>query len=247
MPKLFISFQENTSTAHRYYNDVWTKEKNEEVYGEDVSPEGLGHNFVVRGEIDSSLLPLDLPAFGHSVWQVSRVIDHQFLTDGPTTLEWITKLLWEKLKEKWPKHKVTLSVFEGENLWSSFNGSEHTLTMRTKISAVHRHWREELEQSENQALYGKCSGLHGHEYKVDVTVLGEMDQDSRLIVRRAHFKDVLKNVTELNGKYLNDIMGNTSGEKITLYIKNMLKPLLPPDLSLKKVAVHETRKNSFYL
>lgn len=243
MTQGYVSHSENTSTAHRYANADWSEDKNLSIYGEDYSRDGLGHNFQI--EVLYFDLNVDLESFKSSVYEVSRSIDHKFLDQGATTLEWITKSIWERLKPQWAHHQLQVKVKEGPRLWASYDGNTHTLIFRSKFSAVHKHWREELTPAQNQELYGKCSHLHGHEYLVDLVVQGVWSEETRLLISRRYVHGLfLEEVLPLSGTYLNERLGNTSGEKIARYFYYRLKNKFLPH-SLKEVAVHETRKNSF--
>lgn len=58
-----------------------------------------------------------------------------------------------------------------------------TLTRRYRFSASHRLHSPALGDSENERLYGKCNNPfgHGHNYALEVTVAGAVDQATGLI------------------------------------------------------------------
>jgi 6-pyruvoyltetrahydropterin/6-carboxytetrahydropterin synthase len=58
-----------------------------------------------------------------------------------------------------------------------------TLTRRYHFSASHRLHSPELSAEENERLYGKCNNPfgHGHNYILEVTVAGEVDERTGLI------------------------------------------------------------------
>lgn len=83
---------------------------------------------------------------------------------------------------------------------------------------------------------GKCENLHGHNYKLIVTVKGEIG-DNGLVI---DFKDVKKIVKQkiidkLDHVHLNDIIINPTAENICLWIWNKLKN----DLALNKITIYE--------
>jgi 6-pyruvoyltetrahydropterin/6-carboxytetrahydropterin synthase len=89
---------------------------------------------------------------------------------------------------------------------------------------------------------GKCKNLHGHTYKLMVTVEGELN-DNGIVV---DFDDIKKAVkSEVLGKldhaFLNDIISNPTVENIVIWIWDKLKPRLPSLLELK---LHETPTSS---
>ena len=57
------------------------------------------------------------------------------------------------------------------------------LTRRYLFSASHRLHNEEFSAEENRATYGKCNNPygHGHNYQVEVTVSGQVDQRTGMV------------------------------------------------------------------
>jgi 6-pyruvoyltetrahydropterin/6-carboxytetrahydropterin synthase len=58
------------------------------------------------------------------------------------------------------------------------------LTRRYRFSAAHRLYSERLSEAENERVYGKCAnpGGHGHNYALEVTVAGEPDPVTGMVV-----------------------------------------------------------------
>lgn len=52
-----------------------------------------------------------------------------------------------------------------------------TLTRQVSFAAAHRYRRPEWSEQENQRVFGACANpsFHGHSYRCDVTVTGEVD------------------------------------------------------------------------
>jgi 6-pyruvoyltetrahydropterin/6-carboxytetrahydropterin synthase len=65
------------------------------------------------------------------------------------------------------------------------------LTRRYRFSASHRLHSAEMSDAENAATYGKCNNPygHGHNYSLEVTVSGEVAQNTGMIC----------NLTDLDG------------------------------------------------
>lgn len=83
----------------------------------------------------------------------------------------------------------------------------------------------------------KCSNLHGHTWKLIVSIEGYVDEQG--IVR--DFSEIKKIVNEkviekLDHKYLNDIIENPTCENMLLWIKKELNDLE----GLKKLELYET-------
>ena len=80
----------------------------------------------------------------------------------------------------------------------------------------------------------KCENLHGHNWKVEVCVIGEeLDEAGILVdfgVVKAHVADIMK---RLDHKFLNELEvfsdGNPSSENIARYVAHNLQDLLAVD------------------
>lgn len=86
----------------------------------------------------------------------------------------------------------------------------------------------------------KCGRLHGHSFRVQVHVHGEVDPHLGWIIDFADIKDAFKPLYEqLDHNFLNEIEGlsNPTSENIAVWIWNRLHSQLP---SLSKVVVSET-------
>lgn len=86
----------------------------------------------------------------------------------------------------------------------------------------------------------KCRRLHGHSFRVEVTVEGEVDPRSGWYLDYAVIRDAVEPLRkQLDHYYLNEIPGleNATSEHLAGWLWERLKPALP---SLAKVTVHET-------
>ncbi len=67
-----------------------------------------------------------------------------------------------------------------------------TLTKEFVFCAAHRLVQENLSSQENRAIYGRCCNLHGHTYRLRITVAGAIDTSGMII----HFADLKKIVID---------------------------------------------------
>lgn len=74
--------------------------------------------------------------------------------------------------------------------------------------------------------YGKCERLHGHTYKLEVTLEGEV-QHNGLVIDFVLFKRIVEKyiIHKLDHQLLNDFFENPSSEQIVLWIWDQLKDL----------------------
>lgn len=85
--------------------------------------------------------------------------------------------------------------------------------------------------------HGKCENLHGHNYKLIVSIEGKVQDDGMVM----DFAEIKKSVNEkalndLDHSHLNEILENPSSENLAIYIWDKLKK----DLPLKKITIYET-------
>ncbi len=86
----------------------------------------------------------------------------------------------------------------------------------------------------------KCGRLHGHSFRVGLTIAGDVDEHLGWVMDFADVKAAFKPILDrLDHYYLNDIEGleNPTSENVAIWIWDQLKPKLP---LLAKVEVRET-------
>ena len=109
------------------------------------------------------------------------------------------------------------------------------LTVKAEFSAAHR-----LREYE-----GACERLHGHNYKVDVTLAGERLGPSGMLV---DFKEVKAALAEIVGAFdhlfLNDVAPfteiNPSAENLAKHVCDELSARTPDGVAVKSVTVWES-------
>ena len=89
--------------------------------------------------------------------------------------------------------------------------------------------------------HGKCEQLHGHNYRLAVTVTGSLNADD-LVIDFAELKAVVKMhiLDKLDHTNLNDLLPNPSCELVAQWIYQQLKP----QLTLSQVQLWETDSSS---
>jgi 6-pyruvoyltetrahydropterin/6-carboxytetrahydropterin synthase len=86
----------------------------------------------------------------------------------------------------------------------------------------------------------KCARLHGHSFRVEIHVSGEVDAGTGWVMDFADIKGAFAPVFDaLDHRYLNDIEGleNPTSENLARWIWQHLKPSLP---QLSRIVLHET-------
>jgi 6-pyruvoyltetrahydropterin/6-carboxytetrahydropterin synthase len=61
-------------------------------------------------------------------------------------------------------------------------------TRKFTFSAAHRYWRDEWTVEENTRVFGHLTATHGHNYVLEVTVRGEVDPQTGMLMDLAELK-----------------------------------------------------------
>jgi 6-pyruvoyltetrahydropterin/6-carboxytetrahydropterin synthase len=65
------------------------------------------------------------------------------------------------------------------------------LTRAIDFSASLRYWRADLPPAENERLFGRGTSQHGHNYHLEVTVRGEPDPVTGMVIDLKQLQEVL--------------------------------------------------------
>jgi 6-pyruvoyltetrahydropterin/6-carboxytetrahydropterin synthase len=107
------------------------------------------------------------------------------------------------------------------------------VTRKLEFAAAHFYHNPKLSAEENRRIFGKCNNPkgHGHNYVLEVTVAGEPDPKTGMILDLNELKAILdREVTaRMDHKHLNYDVPELSGkiptcEEIATVIWNLLEP-----------------------
>ncbi len=126
------------------------------------------------------------------------------------------------------------------------------LTRRYMFSASHRLHSDEMSEEENQATYGKCNNPygHGHNYMVEVTVSGPVDDETGMVCNLVDLdgfvhNEILERYDHQNLNQLPEFAEKVpTTENLCIEIYDILKRGFPM-AHLDKVRIEETMMNSF--
>ena len=122
------------------------------------------------------------------------------------------------------------------------------LERRYRFSASHVYRRPEWDEEANRRAFGKCANLpgHGHNYRLYVTVAGEVDPLTGFLVDLGELDGVVDRevVQALDHQHLNSAVEEfgtkiPSSENLVAWIRDRIKAALPPGVVLVKVRVAE--------
>lgn len=126
------------------------------------------------------------------------------------------------------------------------------LTRRYMFSASHRLHSDEMSAEQNQAVYGKCNNPHGHghNYMVEITVSGQVDESTGMVCNLADLDGfvhnrVLERYDHQNLNLLQEFTKNVpTTENLCIAIYDIVSRGFEK-AHLEKVRIEETMMNSF--
>ena len=119
------------------------------------------------------------------------------------------------------------------------------------FNAAHRLHNPNWSDEKKISFYGKCNNpnYHGHNYDLEVTVIGEVDQESGYLIDMKTLSDLIKAeiLDKFDHKNLNlDVEDfkdlNPTAENIIKVIYNKLRKKLEDKFELK-IKLYETERN----
>ena len=126
-----------------------------------------------------------------------------------------------------------------------------TIIRRLQFNAAHRVHNPALSDAENARLFGKCSNpkWHGHNYILDVSVKGPLDEQTGYVVDLSRIKQIAEEhvVSKVDHRNLNvevDFLKGTipTTENFVVSIWRVLEPALKP-AQLTRLVLWETVNN----
>jgi 6-pyruvoyltetrahydropterin/6-carboxytetrahydropterin synthase len=261
------------SAGHAYWLKSHTDEENHRLFGPWASYFGHGHNYVVEAGVAGDVaadtgMVVNITAVDAALKSVIGPLANRHLThevphffDTPPTLENIVLYVTDRFQAGFihPEARLDrMTVWESPTLWATLvrkDGDDLvTLTRAFDFAAAHRLHAPGLSDRDNREIFGKCNNPHGHghNYGIEVTVGGEPDPVTGMLVDLDALDTVLERevVARYDHKHLNDdtpdfAMVNPTSENLTLAIWNHLKNAIPAPARLVRVVVRETERNYF--
>jgi len=126
-----------------------------------------------------------------------------------------------------------------------------TIIRRLQFNAAHRVHNPAMSDEENVATFGKCNNpnWHGHNYTLDVSVTGSVDERTGYVIDLAKLKAIVERevVNKVDHKNFNldvDFMRGIipTTENIIVAMWRVLEPVIAPG-RLTKLVLWETPNN----
>ena len=126
-----------------------------------------------------------------------------------------------------------------------------TVTRRLYFNAAHRVHNPALSDAENRQLFGKCNNpnWHGHNYTLDVSVTGPVDERTGYVIDLAILKQIVQREVvdkadhrnfNLEVDFMRDVIPTT--ENIVVAMWRVLEPRVSPG-RLSRLVLWETPNN----
>lgn len=272
---VFLTRRTGFSAAHRYYLPDLSDDENAALYGPCSNPHGHGHDYTVdvtvRGEVDprtgmvvniSQLKPILQAVIVEPLDREFLSIRHPVCRGNVPTSENLVRILWDGLEHALAAahlpaqmHRLHLAENDVLSVDCCRRDSEPMvlLTRSYEFCAAHRLHSPHLSDEENQALFDKCNNPygHGHNYRVEITVQGDVDARTGLMVNLNDLDRIVEEevVRRYDHRNLNAEAEefrelNPSSENLVKVIwRRLERRLLSP--TLYKVCVRETDRNVF--
>lgn len=256
------------SAGHRYWRSELSPDQNRELFGAWASPFNHGHNYVLWVTVEGRVDPVN--GMVVNIKRIDDVLQERVVSaydqkslndevaafaDRPPSLENMLRVLADDLGDVHPAVRLThLRVEETPLLFGELDLTTDMLTLTRvyEFAASHRLNAPTLSPEENVALYGKCNNPmgHGHNYVLEVTVSGQPDPRSgmmvdlaqldarveQLVVDRYDHKNLDADIPEFQGRV-------TTSEIVAQEIFARLDGEVPG--RLEKIRLFETARNVF--
>jgi 6-pyruvoyltetrahydropterin/6-carboxytetrahydropterin synthase len=264
LSEAFLIRKETFSAAHHYRVPGMSQREAESLYGP-LSTHG--HNYVleltIRGPVSErtgmveNLKSMKDALRESAIQELDRAFLNedveQFRTVAPT-LENLSGYIWGRLATIYSEgrlHRIRLAEDDTLYVEREAGRKKVYLTRAYHFCAAHRLHEPELTDEENRNLFGKCNNPsgHGHNYNLEVTVAGEVNEKTGTVCNVGELDRVVDErvVEYLDHMHLNvDIdefrSVNPTAENIARVIWNRLGSDLG-GARLHRVRLYETERN----
>jgi 6-pyruvoyltetrahydropterin/6-carboxytetrahydropterin synthase len=123
-------------------------------------------------------------------------------------------------------------------------------TREVRFSAAHRYFRPDWSEERNRATFGACANPHGHGhlYRLEVTVGGEVAEDTGFAVDLSVLDDVLERevTSRLDHQFINHVVPEfgpgrriPTTENLLVWLWPRVQDALPSGVQLRRMLLRE--------
>ena len=135
---VYITRIEHFNAAHKLYNPLWSREKNEEVFGKCANENWHGHNFelhvTLKGDPDPGtgfvfdVKKLSIIVQEHVIEKLDHKnlnVDVEFMKDKLCSIEHLVIAIWQQLAPKLPANVSlhALKLYETPRIYVEYYGA----------------------------------------------------------------------------------------------------------------------------
>jgi len=124
------------------------------------------------------------------------------------------------------------------------------LIKKFQFASAHRMFNSDFSSEENDKNFGKCQNIHGHNYCLEVSIGGLIDESKGYSVNLYELSNEVKSyiIDVLDHQYLNDILPGCKEKPVTMeiisaWIWKTLNAKLP-QYDFHKIRLWESPDNS---
>jgi 6-pyruvoyltetrahydropterin/6-carboxytetrahydropterin synthase len=124
---------------------------------------------------------------------------------------------------------------------------------KATFNAAHRLYRKDWSDEKNKEVFGLCANphYHGHNYRIDVKVIGEIDTETGYVIDLNLLNQIIQEEVHDRFDHRNFNLDcpefkdlNPTGENIVVVIYNLLRSRLDKKYDMQ-VRLWETERNYF--
>ena len=121
------------------------------------------------------------------------------------------------------------------------------LTKQFKFCAAHKYWNEKWSKDKNYQVFGDDIKVHGHNYILDITITGTVDEDSGFIYDIQKLKSLVDNkvIKVIDHSQIQEDINwfkgkQPSTENLVLFIWESIASHIDKPAKLYKIKLRET-------
>ena len=128
-----------------------------------------------------------------------------------------------------------------------FLGNMPYLTKQFKFCAAHKYWNPSWDEDKNYDVFGDDVKIHGHNYILDITITGPVNQDSGFIFDIVELKNIVNEnvISKLDHSQIQEDIDwfsdkQPSTENLVCFIWESIVDCIQKPAVLYKVKLRET-------
>ncbi|MBK7800777.1 MAG: 6-carboxytetrahydropterin synthase [Saprospiraceae bacterium] len=119
------------------------------------------------------------------------------------------------------------------------------------FNAAHRLFNPAWDDEKNREVFGICSNsnFHGHNYDLEVKIMGELNQETGILMHLKQLKEIIETKVEVRFDHKNlnldcpeFIDKIPTAENICIEIYNIMRKEIAPELDVQ-IRLYETARN----